>query len=425
MRILIKDVNLLSMSEDTPNISKKDILIENNRIINIDTNINDISDKIVYGSGKVAMPGFVNTHTHIAMSLFRGYRDELKLMDWLYKAIFPVEERLTTEDVAQGAELSCVEMIKNGTTTFCDMYFYQEETIKTVEKMGLRALIAWNMVDNIKNKDDVIEKIRNACYAQRVKNSRVQIAISAHSLYTCGPEFVKELIDLSASLNCPFHIHLSETLDEINIVKSRYNTTPVELLLKLGIEKVHSILAHGIYINEDEIEILKGIDCGVSHNPVSNCKLASGICDVTKLRKSGINVGIGTDGQGSTTTLDMFEEMKVCGYLQKVKYSDPTIIKAYDILKMATIDGAKLLGLNHEIGTIEIGKKADIILIDINKPHLTPENDIVTNLVYSANSSDVDTVIVDGKLLMQNRILVEIDEAEILKNTRNMAKKVL
>lgn len=425
MRLLIKDVNLLSMNQEEPHIVKKDILIENEDIVKIADNINTNVDKIIYGDNKIAMPGFINTHTHLAMSIFRGYKDEQKLMDWLYKSIFPIEEKLTKEDVYTATKLSCLEMVKSGTTTFCDMYFHHEQTIKATEEIGLRGIVSCNFVDDIPNQNELIDCIKETHKTQKEKNSIVQVGVTAHALYTCKPELIKKLIDLSIELETLFIMHLSETKEEIEIIKERYNTSPIKLLYELGIQNTTSLFAHGIHISDEEIQLLKKINCGISHNPISNCKLASGICDVVKLRENGLNVGIGTDGQGSTTTLDMFEEMKICGYLQKLKYNNPTIIKAYDILKMATIEGARVLGLEDKIGSIEKGKKADIILIDINKPHLTPENDIITNLVYSANSSDIHTVIVNGNIIMDERKVSYMNEKEILENSRKLAKKVL
>ena len=221
------------------------------------------------------------------------------------------------------------------------------------------------------------------------------------------------------------HIHLSETLQEEKIIKERYNKTGTEYLNDLHVFDVPVVLAHGIYISDSDLEILKNIKGGISHNPISNCKLSSGICDVTKLRKNNINVGIGTDGIGSTTTLDMFEEMRTAAYLQKINTMEPTSINAYEILKMATIEGARVLNLDHEIGTVEVGKKADLIFINTNKTHLYPENDLCTNLVYSANGSDVDTVMIDGKIIMQNRKLLTINEKHVKKNIAKVVKRLL
>ena len=290
----------------------------------------------------------------------------------------------------------------------------------------MRALIAGNITDkDIKNRENTISQIEeNIKYVQN-SQGKIKLIMAMHAPYTCSPETIQMYLEVAKMYNQPINIHLSETKDETNIIKERYGKTSTQYLKDLGVFEQAVILAHGVHLSNEDIQILKSIKGGISHNPISNCKLASGVCDVVNLRKNNIKVGLGTDGQGSTTTLDMFEEMKITAYLQKLKYEDPTIIKAYDILKMATIEGAKVLGIDHEVGTIEVGKKADIILIDMNKAHLIPENDITINLVYACNGSDVDTVIINGEVKMEKRKLINIQEEKIYENTRKIAKKIL
>ena len=423
MKTLIKNATLLDMVDDVPNIRKTDILIEDKKIAKIEEGIEDDRAQVIDAKEKVVMPGLVNTHTHLAMSIFRGYKDDQKLMDWLENAIFPVEDRLRPEDIYWNSFLSCIELIKSGTTTFNDMYFRMDKTIEAVEESGLRGVIAWCITDtSIKDK---ITRTREYHEKYNYPDSKIKIYVSAHAPYSCSPDTIQLCVDLAKELNTGIHIHLSETLQEDKIIRERYNKTGTEYLNDLHVFDVPVVLAHGIYISDSDLEILKKIKGGISHNPISNCKLSSGICDVTKLRKNGINVGIGTDGIGSTTTLDMFEEMKTAAYLQKINTMEPTSIKAYDILKMATIEGARVLGLDDEIGTIEVGKKADLIFINTNKKHLYPENDLCTNLVYSANGADVDTVIIDGKLIMQNRKLLNINEKQVKKNIAKVVKRLL
>ncbi|MBP3463480.1 MAG: amidohydrolase [Clostridia bacterium] len=423
MKTLIKNATLLDMVKDEPNIRKTDILIDENIIVQIKENIEDQEAQIIDAKEKLVMPGFVNTHTHLAMSIFRGYKDDQKLMDWLENAIFPVEEKLRPEDIYWNSFLSCIELIKTGTTTFNDMYFRMDKTIEAVEESGLRGVIAWSITDtSIKDK---LTRTRQYHEKYNYENSRIKIYVSAHAPYSCSPDTIQLCVDLAKELNTGMHIHLSETMQEDKIIKERYNKTSTEYLNDLHVFDVPVVLAHGIYISDSDLEILKNIKGGISHNPISNCKLSSGVCDVVKLRKNGINVGLGTDGIGSTTTLDMFEEMKTAAYIQKINTMEPTSIKAYDILKMATIEGARVLGLEDEIGTIEVGKKADIIFINTNKTHLYPENDLCTNLVYSANGADVDTVIVDGKVIMQNRKLLHINEKHVKKNIAKVVKRLL
>mgnify|MGYP000263246204 FL=1 len=425
MKKLITNAVVLDMTTEKPNPRKADILINDNIIERIDTVIDDVEvDEKINAKNMIVMPGLVNTHTHVAMSIFRGYKDDRKLMDWLENAIFPVEDKLEPEDIYWNSYLSCLEMIKSGTTTFNDMYFGMDKIIDVVEKTGLRAVVAWCITDN--SIRDKVERTREFCKKYNgKKDSRIKVYVSAHAPYSCNPGTIQMCVDLAKELNTGIHIHLSETLAEEKTIQERYGQSATEYLKDLDVFDIPVVLAHGIYISDSDIEILKHAKGGISHNPISNCKLSSGICNVVKLRENGINVGLGTDGIGSTTTLDMFEEMKTAAYLQKVNTMEPTAINAYEILKMATIEGAKVLGLDDEIGTIEVGKKADLILIRSDKLHLCPENDICTNIVYSANGADVDTVIIDGNTIMQNRKILNLDEKAVMKNVKQIAKRLL
>lgn len=425
MKTLITNAYVLDMVGDVPNIKKADVLINENIIEKIEKDIlvDDDVEKI-NAKNMLIMPGLVNTHTHAAMSIFRGYKDDRKLMDWLENAIFPVEDKLKPDDIYWNAYLSCLEMIKSGTTTCNDMYFGMDKTIEAIEATGMRAVIAWCITDD--SIRDKVERTREYAQKYNNKDSRIKIYASAHAPYTCNPDTMKLCVDLAKELNTGLHIHLAETLDEDTTIRERYDKSSTEYLADLDVFDVPVVLAHGIYISDSDIELLKkhNMRGGISHNPISNCKLSSGICDVVKLRRNGINVGLGTDGIGSTTTLDMFEEMKTAAYLQKVNTMKPTSIKAYDILKMSTIEGAKVLGLENEIGTLEPGKKADIIFIKTDKIHLCPENDVCANIVYSANGSDVEMVMIDGKVVMQNRKMTNLNEKEVMRQVKKIAKRL-
>ncbi len=425
MKTLIKNAYILDMVGEKPNIQKNDILIEDNIIKDIEKDIEAEADEKINAKNMLIMPGLVNTHTHLAMSIFRGYKDDRKLMDWLENAIFPVEDKLQPDDIYWNSYLSCLEMIKSGTTTCNDMYFGMNKVIEAIEATGLRAVVAWCLTDD--SIRDKIERTREYAkiYNNR-ENSKITVFTSPHAPYSCNPDTIKLCVDLAKELNTGLHIHLAETQNEVVTIRDRYGKTATEYLSDLDVFDVPVVLAHGIYISESDIEILKqhNIRGGISHNPISNCKLSSGICDVVNLRKNGINVGLGTDGIGSTTTLDMFEEMKTAAYLQKINTMEPTSINAYDILKMATIEGAKVLGLDNQIGTIEVGKKADLIFIKTDKIHLCPENDICTNIVYSANGADVDSVMIDGKMIMQNRKMRNISEREAMKQVKRIARRL-
>lgn len=388
MKTLITNAYVLDMVGDVPNIVKQDILINNNIIEKIDKDIqvNEDCEKI-NAKNMLIMPGLVNTHTHAAMSIFRGYKADQKLMDWLENAIFPVEDKLEPDDIYWNSYLSFLEMIKSGTTTCNDMYFGMEKSIEAIEETGMRAVIGWSITDEAIN--GKLEKTREFAKKYNVDGSRIKIYIAPNSPDSCSPETMELCVKTAKELNTGIHIHLAETLEQDNFIKDRYDKSSTEYLEELGVFDVPVILANGIYLSDEDIEILKkhNLQGGIAHNPISNCKLSSGICDVVNLRKNNITVGLGTDGIGSTTTLDMFEEMKTAAYLQKVNTMKPNAITAYDVLKMATIEGAKVLGLDKEIGTIEVGKKADIIFIKTDKIHLCPENDVCANIVYSANRS--------------------------------------
>ena len=423
MKTLVKNAYVLDMIGEVANIEKKDILINDNVIESIEKDINLEVDEKINARNMLVMPGLVNTHTHLAMSIFRGYKADRKLMDWLENAIFPVEDKLKPEDIYWNSYLSCLEMIKSGTTTCNDMYFGMNKTVEAINDTGLRAVVAWCMKDDsIKDK---VEQTRKYAKLYNKKDSKIKIYVSADAPHTCNPDTIKLCVDLAKELKTGMHIHLAETIEEESKIKSRYNKRSTEYLNDLDVFDVPVVLAHGIYVSDSDIEILKNIKGGISHNPISNCKLSSGICDVVKLRKNGINIGLGTDGIGSTTTMDMFEEMKTAAYLQKVNTMQPSSILAYDILKMATIEGAKVLGMEDEIGTLEPGKKADMIFIKTDKLHLCPENDVCANLVYSANGADVESVMIDGKIIMHNRKMADLDEKEVIRQVKKIAKRLL
>ncbi len=418
MKILIKNAWIIDMENKEPYIS--DMLIENDKISKIEKNINDLVDKVIDGTNKVLMPGLINTHGHLGMSIFRTYGENVELMEWLNLYIFPKEANLTPELIHDFSLLSCIEAIKTGTTNVVNTYFMQNEVADAYKEIGIRGIIG--STDAFKNNDnvDLFEYVKNMD-----NDNLITLYCDPHSPYACDTEYLKENIQNAKKHNTGIQIHVAETQDEINIIKEKYNMTPVEYLDSIGMFEVPVILAHGIYVNDSDIEILKKIKGGIAHNPISNAKLASGICDVIKLRDNGINVGLGTDGASPTTTLDMFEQMKVCGYLQKLKYMSSTVIDSYDILQMATIDGAKVLCQEEQIGTIKVGKKADVILIDIDKSYLTPCLDIYSLLVYGVNGRDVETVIVNGKVIMENRKILTLNEEEVKYKCRKSVQRFM
>lgn len=423
-KILIKNAYLIDVI-NKQNSRLTDILIIDNLISKIEKNIKEETDKTIDANSNFVMPGLINTHNHSAMNILRGYADDLELMDWLNNKIWPIEDKLTAEDVYYGSLLACIEMIKSGTTMFNDMYFETESTIKAVQKTGIRAMLG-RCIMGVENDED--SRVKEAVYLiEKYKNldEKITFNIAPHAPYTCNIKSLEICVKLAKKYNLPIHIHLAETKDEVKIIKEKYNKTPTEFLKQVGILDLPVILAHGVWVNDKDIEILKNIKGGIAHNPISNCKLASGIAPIEKYLKSNINVSLGTDGAASTNTLDMFEEMKVCNYLQKVNTLKSSIINAYTALQMATINGAKVLGLEKEIGSIEVGKKADLIILNSKPAKVNPINDIYSNIVYASNGNDVLTTIINGKIVMENRKINFIDENEVVQKCNEKIKKII
>ena len=300
-----------------------------------------------------------------------------------------------------------------------------EETAKAASELGIRALLSRCILgegDETLVKFEEAQELYDSC--NNMANGRIKVCVGIHAPYTCSQEVIKKASLLAKKLDVPIHIHYLETTDEITQMKERYNKTSTEYLKETGIFDSKVILAHGVHVSKSDLEFLKTVDAGVVHNPISNQKLGSGIIDLGLYRDFAVPVGLGTDGQGSTNTLDMFEEIKSAAYLQKVTKKTATAISAYDVLKMATIDGAKVLGMDNEIGSLEVGKKADIIIIDLNKPHLCPVHDIYSTLAYSVYGSDVETVIIDGEIIMEDRELKTVDEVMVMDKVNEVVKNL-
>jgi 5-methylthioadenosine/S-adenosylhomocysteine deaminase len=421
--ILIDNVTILG-----DKIKKGSVLIENDKIIEITDKGQKDADEIINGEKKVLMPGLVNTHTHLSMSLLRGLADDLPLDTWLNDHIWPVEANLNGEYCYAGALLACIEMIKSGTTTFNDMYFFMDDVAKAVDEAGLRGTLCHGMIDlgdEEKRKAEFRETMRIIEKCHDTADGRINVAFGPHAPYTCSEELLKEVREKADKMGLKIHIHVSETEFEIQQVIEAHGTRPFEYLDEIGFLGDDVMAAHAVWLSDKEIEIIKGKGVSLSHNPASNMKLASGICRVSKLVESGVNVTLGTDGAASNNNLDMIEEMKLAALLQKVNTGDSTVLPAEKVFEMATIDGANALGLQDEIGTIEVGKKADLVLLDMKTPHLTPFRHPVSHLVYAAKGSDVDTVICNGEILMKNKELKVLNEVEVIKLAEDAAEDLL
>lgn len=424
--ILIRDCTVLSM-DGRRVIEKGLIATKKDKIIYVGkaSGAPKIrAERIIEGRGRVAIPGLINCHTHMPMTLFRGIGEDQDLNKWLKETIWPLEAKLKPSDVYNGALLGCLEMIKSGTTCFADMYFYEDTVVKAVKKAGMRAVLAPGILEagGPEGGEKLLrEAVKFVQKYHRSADGRISVQLGPHATYTCSPDFLKKVRKAASALNVGIHMHLAESREMVKLVKERHGLTPVELLESIGFLGPDVLAAHCIHLSKKEMRLMAKHDVKVAYNPVANMKVALGIPRMKDLMEVGVTVGIGTDGPASNNTLDMLESMKFASLLQKVHYMDPTILPAQQTLEMATINGAKALGLEKTVGSLETGKKADIVLIDFRSPHLTPMHDLYANIVYSACGSDVETVIVDGRILMEGRKVKTLDEGEVMQRARQTA----
>lgn len=417
MSILIK--NVLHQDKLT------DVLIEGNRIARIASGISaPAGAEVLDGTDKAIIPGFINTHTHASMTLFRGYGDDLPLMTWLEDYIWPVEAQMTSHDVYVGARLACLEMLRSGTTCFLDMYMHPLETAKAVEEMGLRAHLSYTLFDQGNAERAELDRKRSYEYFDRFKefSDRITFTLGPHAIYTVSGEQLQFCHQFAKEHNVKIHLHLSETKGEIDECVRQHSLTPVRYLDKLGILSEHLVLAHVVWIDDEEMDLLAKHNVSVVHNPASNLKLASGYAfKYEEMKRRGIRIGIGTDGCSSSNNLDMVVAMKLASFLGKGWRFDSTACKADDIFASATSVGADILGI--PAGRVEEGALADVCLVDLNTPELVPLNSLTSNLVYATSgSSCVDTVIVDGRILMRDKYVP--GQEAIIAEAREVARRL-
>lgn len=365
----------------------------------------------------LVMPGLINVHTHAAMACFRGLADDLPLMEWLQEYIFPVEATLTGEVVYHSTLLSLCEMIKSGTTAFCDMYLFAADVGRAVEQAGMRAWLGEVLYDFPSPNYGVLENgfsYTRDLLAQYQDNELIQVTVDPHSVYTCSPDLLVRLGDLAREHGSIYHIHLSENKDEVNTCKERYGCTPVGHLDGLGLLEDNVLAAHCVMVSDKELTLMAERGVRVAHCPESNMKLASGVAPVPQMVAAGISVGIGTDGAASNNDVDMFGEMNTAAKIHKVSQMDPTAMSAGQTLYAATRGAADALGAGQAIGSLEIGKKADCIVLDLDQPHLIPMYNPVSHLVYAANGGDVMHSVINGKVVMENRQILTVDEGAAL-----------
>ena len=429
--ILVTNGTVLTLDAGDTEIINGAVAIEKDTITALGT-ADEFGDwsvsQVIDARGGIIMPGLINSHTHAAMTCFRGLADDLQLMTWLNAHIFPAEAKLDDQKVYSGTLLACAEMIMSGTTCFCDMYLFEDAVARAAKDAGMRAVVGEVLYDFDSPNYGSIEN--GIGYTQRLIDSwqqdpLVSIAVEPHSAYLCGPELLKKAFKLSQSHNLTFVIHLAESKSEVEQIKERFDRTPVEHLAELGILAPNVLACHCVELTENDIALLKRFDVKVAHNVESNMKLASGVAPIPRLLDEGICVGMGTDGCASNNDLDLFQEMDSVAKLHKAKSLDPTVMDADTVLKMATISGARALGLEAVTGSLEKGKKADLIIVDTNKPHLTPMYNPVSHLVYAAKGSDVTTSIINGTVVMNDGRLKTMDIQAVMDNVNKIAKEIV
>lgn len=428
--ILISNGIVLTLDDKNSQIKNGSVAVKKDKIVAVG-NADDFSSwkvsRIIDARDCIVMPGLINTHTHAAMICFRGLADDLPLMTWLNEYVFPAEAKLDEEKVYRASLLACAEMILSGTTCFCDMYLYEDAVARAAKDVGIRAVIGEVLYDFPSPNYGPIEK--GFSYTEMLiekwrDDPLINIAVEPHSPYLCSPDLLKKAFSITQAHNLPLVIHVSETKSEVSGIRDKYGLTPIGHLADLGILAPNLLACHCVVLTDEDISLLHSFDVKVAHNPESNMKLASGIAPVPELLKAGICVGLGTDGCASNNNLDMFCEMDTAAKLHKVDTYDPTVMDSTTVLRTGTIEAARALGLGKITGSLEPGKKADIILLDTKKPHLTPMYNPTSHLVYAAMGSDVKTTIINGEVVMEDRRLLTIDLEKTMDDIKKIAKDI-
>jgi len=425
MNILLKNIKeIYSPSQDLSEY--KHIEIEGKEIKRVtkdDDIVSNDHDRVIDCSDMVVLPGLINTHTHSSMSLLRGYADDFKLDKWLSDNIWPAEAKLTREDIYWGAMLAVVEMIKTGTTTFTDMYFQMDKVAEVVKKSGIRAVLSEGLIEDNDGMEGLNDSVDFALKWQNKADGRIKTTLGPHSPYTCSADYLEKIRDKALANNLLIHVHISETDDELGFMKDKYGLSTVELFDKINLFDTKVIAPHCVHLSESDIEILADKDVGVVYNPASNMKLSSGIAPIKKIMDKGINVSYGTDSAASNNNLDLIEEARLGSYLQKVATGDPTVLPIEENMKMLTVNGAKTLGIPN-LGEIKEGYLADLVLINVkNTAHQYPSYNYLSNIFYAGNGCDVNTVIVNGEIVMENRVLIKINEEKVYKKVEQLTQK--
>lgn len=427
MSILIKQATILTQNSSRQRF-QGDLYIEGQRIVEISKKpLSFEAEFTIDGRNKLVLPGLINTHTHIPMTLFRGYGDDMLLRNWLAERIWPVEAQLDADSIEIGTQLGLLEMIASGTTSYLDMYFFEDTIARVTEKAGMRGFLGFALIDFDTPEYESKELLPQAeQFVKRWKdNPLISPVIAPHSTYSCNPETLHKSLDIATRYHVPLHTHCSETRDEIYDVEKKYGARPVQHLKQTGVLQQGTILAHCGWITKNEILDLKAAGAMVAHCPVSNMKIATGgFAPLPELLGADVPVGLGTDGAASNNTLDMFETMKFCALVHKNHRWDPTVLPAQSVVDLATRGGALCLGVQHTLGSLEEGKTADLIMVDMKAPHLTPLHDPISQLVYATRGTDVCTTIVNGKPLMLENEFLTIDLEKTLEDAQQKASEL-
>lgn len=423
MKICIKNGNIISMDESKDYILyNTDVLIDGNKIIKIDKNINvDENTQIINADNKVVIPGLINAHAHVPMSIFRETLDGYNLQDWLSKKIWPMEDKLTKEDIYYASYLTYLEMIKSGVTTINDMYFMTDEIISSALDSGIRLQTTRTFIGSNKKDLERLEELDTLI--GKYKEDTITFNLGIHGIYTTTSSFIDECLEFNKKHNLNIHMHFCENEKEVSDIKNTYNLNPVDILEgKFNNQKL--ILAHCVKLTKEDIIKLSKLNVSVVHCPVSNLKLGCGIANINEMLNNNINVCLGTDGQGSGSNLDLFEVMKFTALLQKGINENAKLLPSYEVLKMATINGAKALNLSDKIGSIEVGKLADIIIIDIDDIKIKPVNNLLSEIVYNVKSNNVETTIINGQILMKNKTIINNIESRIVEQCNKIVNRI-
>ncbi len=423
MGIVIKDALAVLPGSGGPEVSRHSIYIVDDVIAGIDQIPDGFTeDSVIDGKDRLVIPGLINAHTHTYMSMMRNCADDLSFMDWLFKRVDPIEGQLTPEDAYWASMLSQIEMIRSGTTTFNDMQMHIHQTTRAVRESGMRAVICRGLVGSDYDREDV--RLREAFEEMEDGKdcSRLTFRLGPHAPYTCGPDYLRMVADVAKEKGLSIHIHLAESVTESQNMRKDHDCTPIEYALKAGVFDVPTIAAHCVQLEGDDIDILAKHHVSVVTNPASNMKLGNGFAPVPELMAAGVNVCLGTDGAASNNAQNMFREMSHLSLIHKGTHATPQCIGASEVFCAATINGAKALGLNT--GSIEVGRKADLAILRLDCASMMPNNNLIAALSYSADGSEVDTVIIDGKIVMQGRELKTIDEEKVYAEIRKMCERL-